>query len=48
MSSKIFIEVTSPGTWLNKHDDENDVDVEYGINYGDDNNINVHDDGAIW
>ena len=47
MSSKIFIEVTSQGTWLYEHDDENDVDVAYDIDDDDDNNTNVHDDGAF-
>ena len=45
--STIFIEVTRPGTWLNEHDDENDVDVAYDIDDDDDNNTNVHDDGAF-
>ena len=37
-----YSEVTSPRNWLNKHDDENDVDVAYDIDDDDENNINVH------
>ena len=44
---KIFIKIARQGTWLNEHDDENDVDVDYGIDDDDDNNVNVHDDDAF-
>ena len=47
MRSKILIEVTSPRTSLNEHDDEHDVGVEYDIDDDDDDNTNVHDDGAF-
>ena len=42
-----YSEVTSPGTWLNKDDDENDVDVAYDIDDDDENNIYVHNDDAF-
>ena len=48
MRSKIVIGVTIPRNWLNEHDDENDVDVAYDIDDHDDNNANVHDDGAFY
>ena len=47
MRSKIFIEITILGAWINGDDDENDVDVAYDIDDDDNNNAIVYDDGAF-